>query len=199
MVVAIALVIGFMLGASRRAPSTIEVSQAPREHEALSDRATPGAAADPAHAAAGRRLPSIPVDTVQPDAGPPKPLTSTAERDQQVAELVKSGPDTTNQLPRLKDVNEEWTALAKELGQNVKIEPWRCYRAGCYATIAEIEPARVEALGTRLTESRGFLAWPGGKFRSGPIPGKDGRVQVTWAFFSEESEGRAPVAPPSVN
>lgn len=204
LVIGIALVIGFVLGASRPGASAIEVTQAPRgEGEAVAAGAVHAEGAAPTQGPGTRSLPSVPVDPAQLNGEPPKALTAVAERDLQVAELVKSGPDTTNQLPRLKGVNEEWTALAKELGQNVKIEPWRCYRAGCYATIAEIEPAKVEALGARLIESRGFLAWPGGKFRSGPIAteGKDshGRVQVTWAFFSDESEGKPPGAAPDVN
>jgi len=125
-------------------------------------------------------------------------LNATTERDQQVAELVKSGPDTANQAALVKDVNREWVEMATELGLNVTITPWRCHRAGCYATISDIETGKVEALGSRFAESRGFLSWPGGKFRSGPIPSKGGHVQVTWAFFADD-EGAPAAATSAAN
>ena len=187
--VAIILMVGFRLGAGTRS-TAIPVSQAPRADEPGGGDRLRAAPVAPVNSA-DRALPSVPGSPDEINAangGQRQPLTPAAERDLQIAELAKSGPDTTNQLARVQNVNSEWTAIAKELGQDVKIAPWKCFRAGCYATISQLDRSKVEILGARLSESRGFLAWPGGKFRSGPVPGKDGaRVEITWAFFADDS------------
>jgi len=115
-------------------------------------------------------------------------MNATEERDQQVADIRNSGPDPENKTQRLRGIDEEWISLSKEFGQEVEIAPWQCFRAGCFSTISNIQAGRVELLGTRLTESQGFMRWPGGKFRSGPIPGRPGYVQVTWAFFTDDTD-----------
>ena len=189
LLVGIILMVGFRLGAGTRS-TAIPVSQAPRPDEPAGGDRLRAAPVAPVNGEA-RARPSVPgaADEINAaNGGQRQPLTPTAERDMQIAELAKSGPDTTNQLARVQNVNSEWTAIAKELGQEVKIAPWKCFRAGCYATISQLDRSKVEILGARLSESRGFLAWPGGKFRSGPVPGKDGaRVEITWAFFADDS------------
>lgn len=113
--------------------------------------------------------------------------TAESERDQRVAGLVDSGVAPPEFLTAMKAVDSEFRALAADPALDATVSEWRCYRAGCVTNLAHKDVVSVELLARRFQSSKAFSGWAGGKFRSGPIPRTDGRLEITWIF--ERPEG----------
>jgi hypothetical protein len=120
-----------------------------------------------------------------PAQTPPREVTAAEERDAHVARLEVSGSAPPEFLTSLHDVSKEWRALVRAEHLDVDMPPWRCFKAGCYSTMSFRGGANIDLLNSRLSESKSFYDWPGGKFRSGPIPSAKG-TEVTWVFFAPE-------------
>lgn len=114
------------------------------------------------------------------------PATARSERDAHLARLQESGTSPAEFVAAMPALENEWAALARAAHIDVGTTPWRCYRAGCYSTFTFKDANAVEDLGARLADSKGLRAWPGGKFRSGPISTPTG-TEITWVFFAPES------------
>src|SRR5688572_23024224 len=111
-----------------------------------------------------------------------------AERDRHVNRLESSGPSPNDFLSLGRNVENEWSAVVASSKTGVTLSPVRCYRAGCYLTLAHTKRETLDNLTSRFTESKSFHEWPGGKYRSGPIATGSRGTEVTWVFFGPENE-----------
>lgn len=112
--------------------------------------------------------------------------TAESVRDGRVAGLVDSGAAPPEFLNAMKALDSELRALAADPKLDAQVSDWRCYRDGCFTTLAHRDVVSVELLARRLQSSNAFSGWAGGKFRSGPIPRTDGRIEITWIFQKPE-------------
>lgn len=129
-------------------------------------------------------------------APPPSPVpVSTAEgltakeaRDQEVARLAASGPDTRYLTADVLRVGESWARAVKSEGVDLRFDHWTCYRAGCVTDVRHA-PGLFERLSRAISTDTAFMGWGAGKMRSGPIEQPDGTIEVTWILYAPE-EGK---------
>ena len=123
---------------------------------------------------------------------PPEPVdpiaSAVAERTRHVDRLEGSGPAPDDFLSLGRNVENEWSDVIAKSKTGVTFSPVRCYRAGCYLTMAHTKQEALDNLTSRFTESKSFHEWPGGKFRSAPIATGSRGTEVTWVFFAPENE-----------
>ena len=65
----------------------------------------------------------------------PKPMTAVDERDNAVARVRASGPDSKGLLKRAQALGKVWAALATKRETRAEVGPWECHAAGCLSTI----------------------------------------------------------------
>jgi hypothetical protein len=59
-----------------------------------------------------------------------------------------------------------------------------CFKDGCIITALYPDHARYEAMNAQFPKSAAFQKWPGGKYRSAPIPLAQGGEEADWVLFN---------------
>jgi hypothetical protein len=162
------------------APTRADAAQAPLI--TVVSRAAPVATPEPGAPAPARALPRPPVE--------PPHLTARSERDGQVEALRASGPPSGEQLTAIRKVEAEWLQATKAQAVQIDFSAWQCFHAGCYSTASYRDAGTGDRFLEKLTETKSFAAWPGGKFRSAPIDDGNGTFEISWVFFSPEAEAQ---------
>lgn len=127
-------------------------------------------------------------------SGAQAPQTAIEERDLNVLELERSGPDRLNLLAQANVVGAAWKALAEKSKADVSFGPWTCHAGGCFVTALHAGAASVDKLSEEITQTDEFLEWNSTKMRSGPIQRTDGTVEITWILHAPASDEAAPAS-----
>lgn len=159
------------------APSVVDREIAP---------VSPGAArplVEPAPAASAAPSPA--------DAPPDPPMISAEqERDDAIARVRSSGPANREVLSKAAAASKAWEDLARAKGQKSRFSAWECFVAGCFITISHESSQQADDAQADIVHSDEFRDWPGGKMRSGELPGRNGEVDVTWILYNEEGTAK---------
>lgn len=112
------------------------------------------------------------------------------ERDLQMAGMRDSGADSDDLAGSTKPIRRLFEAMGKGPSPPIGVDPWECYRAGCFATVVERSDESVEALTTKLLASDEVTSWPGASMRSATIQRADGAYESTWFFLAPQDGGQ---------
>lgn len=102
---------------------------------------------------------------------------------QALAALETSGPATSELISSGQTAIDAWKH--HPLFAGVEFGDFRCFQAGCRVTSTHSNLTSASSVGDQFLRAEGFLAWPGGKFRSGPLPLPSGQVQFVWILYKE--------------
>jgi hypothetical protein len=97
-------------------------------------------------------------------------------------QLAKSGPASGGWTSSAFEVFGKWQKEST-LSSKVSFSDFRCYAGGCSITATYGDEGAFADGAHELQESESFKAWPGPKFRSGPVPLPSGAIETTWALF----------------
>ena len=128
-------------------------------------------------------------------------MTSERERDLYREKLRASGPSSEPWTTEAQQVFQQWRRLKrKKSAVAVECTATECYRQGCTMTIRYANDGGFDLDRDLLARTPAFRAWPGPKWRSGPV--KNGnRVEATWILLPlnpPAPEPPRPSHPPTV-
>ncbi len=143
-------------------------------------RAKPGSSASPSALA----LSAVPSVTSQPAELASAPAM-TAERELALRseQLAASGPASPELIAKFQATAAAWRPLAKRW--KIAFADPHCFVRGCALSMSSPDLGSLEQMTLALAHEPSFMAWDGGKFRSGPlsVPAKPKQMQATWIFF----------------
>lgn len=141
-----------------------------------------------------RGSPSASAAPSEPEAGG-SATAAAAELTEQLNRVRETGPASGETQRLFESTMASFRArlAAETFGARVVAE--QCFRSACTFTMrfpSTIGPARVDRV---LTEDQAFVAWPGGKFRSGPLTIGTETAAVTWILFLDQTREAADLPP----
>src|SRR5215471_6419811 len=123
--------------------------------------------------ASGRKAASVPAG-LPAGVARAHEITAVEERDQQIAALRASGPDSPRLVSSAEAVGAAWEKLAVAGGDGIRFGSWECHRAGCFTSVVHRTEQSIEDVTEKILASREYMMWPGARTRSGPIHREDG-------------------------
>ncbi len=127
---------------------------------------------------------AIPPLTAEPaEAVSAPPMTAERELALRSEKLAASGPASPELVAKFRATTAAWRPLAKRWKTTFG-DP-HCFNRGCALSMTSADLGALEQMTQALAHEPTFMAWEGGKFRSGPlsVPEKPKQTQATWIFF----------------
>jgi hypothetical protein len=115
---------------------------------------------------------------------PPPVVTAESERDAYLTALRTSGSSEQKLAMAAEKVFESWRRVARQEKGRAKLDAAHCYAGGCVVTVHYTDKPSFDRIAERMAQTREFLKFPGGKWRSGPI-NRSKAVEASWILFPE--------------
>jgi hypothetical protein len=84
------------------------------------------------------------------------------------------------------DASEVFERFTADGHGGVRFLSPECYRGGCIVDADYDDDGVVQRVNDTLPSSDSFRRWAGPKFRSYPMPGRDGRLHAYWVLLAAE-------------